>query len=82
MKFVRIFFFVIVNMGTSGSENFNWLLLLQIAAIRFQTSTECTSTDPHQTTLGISEIVTFGFFNGFYFENFKNSPLRTKTQLS
>ncbi len=40
--FLRIFFFL-VNMGPYGSENFKTLLLLQIAAKRFETCNEFSS---------------------------------------
>ncbi len=42
-RFIEEFFFVFVNMGPYGSENFQTLLLLQIAAENFQTFPECSS---------------------------------------
>ncbi len=39
----QINFFIFVNMGPYGSENFKTLLLLQIAAKRFETCPEFSS---------------------------------------
>ena len=55
-------------MGPSVSENFNMLLLLQIAAKRFQVCPEFSS---HTTTLGILEFCDFTDFNDFFFRNFQ-----------
>ena len=63
-------FFVYVNMGPNGRDNFKTLLLLQIAAKSFETCSEFSRNGPHKTTSGIFEILSFQFLT-IFFENFK-----------
>ena len=53
--FLRIFF-VFVNIGSYGSENFKTLLILHIAVESFQTFPEFLSNGPYKITYGIFEI--------------------------
>ncbi len=63
--FLRIFF-VFVNMGPYGSENFKMLLLLQIAAKSFETCPEFSPNGPHKNWFGIFEILSFRFLMIFF----------------
>ncbi len=55
-----------VNMEPNGSENFKTLLLLQVAAKRFQTSEFASKYSPHKTTLGRVEILSIRFFSEIF----------------
>ena len=57
LKFLRILFFF-VNMGPYGRQNFNVLLLLQIAAKRFRTSPKFIFQWSSQYYVGIFKIET------------------------
>ncbi len=48
-------------MGPNGSKNFKTLLLLQMAAKRFETCPEFPPNGRHKTTLGNFEISSFRF---------------------
>ena len=68
-------------MGTNGSENFNTLLLLQVAAKSFQTCPKYFPPKGPQKLHG-----GFLIFNEVFFSKISNSPLypmeKTKAQLS
>ncbi len=55
-------------MGPYGSENFKTLLLLQIAAKRFQTCPEFSSQRSSQKYIGYFEILSFRFLMRFFFK--------------
>ena len=57
--FLQIFF-VFINMGPYGSENFKTLLLLQIAA-EIQLYLNFLPNGPHKSMFGIFEILSFRF---------------------
>ena len=52
IEILMIFFFVLLNMGPYGSQNFKTLLLLPISAESFQFFSEFSSIGPDKTTLG------------------------------
>ncbi len=58
-------------MGPIRSENVKTLLLLQIAAKVFELVLNFFPDGPHNSTLGIFEILSFWIFNNFFFENSK-----------
>ncbi len=63
-------FFVFVNMGPYGSQNFKTLLLPQIAIEYFETSFEFPNNRPHKVLFWIFAILSFWLLT-----NFLNSPL-------
>ncbi len=58
-------FFVLLNMGPYGSENFKTLLLLQITAESFQLFLNFLSNGPHKTTFAIFEILKIEILTNF-----------------
>ncbi len=59
-------FFIVVHMGSYGSENFKTLLLLQIGAKSFQPFPELFFPMVHKTAFGIFEILNIGILMNFY----------------